>query len=181
MAADASKLSLRPIEAVEDELLKQFSCGRPQLDQFLRGDARDYDAHGLTTTVLVFHDDHASPIGFFSLTADSVHLSGVEKTDLGLPFSAPISYYPAVKITKLALAESMQGQGIGAYLIKLICGLASSAPFAVRLLTVDAVNQRPVVRFYEQAGFIESLSDKKEKQTQRTRETVLMFKDLYQS
>jgi hypothetical protein len=58
--------------------------------------------------------------------------------------------------------------------------MASEAPFAVRLVTVDAVNQEKVLSFYQRVGFIESLSEAKERQTQRARETVLMFKDLYQ-
>jgi GNAT superfamily N-acetyltransferase len=180
MAVDASKITLRHIQDVEDGVLKQFACGRPQLDDFLREDAVGYDQHGLTRTVVVFYQDISAPIGYFSLTADSVHLSGGERADLGLPFDAPISFYPAVKLTKLAVVESMQGSGIGEYLIDLICGIASSAPFAVRLLTVDAVNHERVLSFYKRVGFLESLSEKKEREAQKVRETILMFKDLYQ-
>lgn len=62
------------------------------------------------------------------------------------------------------------------------CGrphIVSTAPFAVRLLTVDAVNQQAVLNFYKRSGFIESLSDMKERQGQKVRDTILMFKDLY--
>lgn len=180
MAVDANKISLRHIQDVEDGVLKQFSCGRLQLDEFLHEDARDYDRHGLTSTVVVFHADIPTPIGYFSLTADSVHLSSGERMDLGLPFDAPISYYPAVKLTKLAVIESMQSTGIGGHLVDLICGIASSAPFAVRLITVDAVNHERVLSFYERAGFLESLSERKERGAQKVRETILMFRDLYQ-
>jgi len=48
------------------------------------------------------------------------------------------------------------------------------------MLTVDAVNQDAVLNFYERTGFIESLSEKKERQSQKVHETILMFKDLYQ-
>lgn len=180
MAIDRDSLSLRHIHDVEDEVLKQFSCGRAQLDEFLHDDARDYDAHGLTSTVVVFADDYAIPVAYFSLTADSVHLSGGERTDLGLPFDVPISYYPAVKITKLAVMSELQRSGIGKAIIDLICGIVSTAPFAVRLLTVDAVNQEAVLNFYQRTGFIESLSEKKERQSQKVRDTILLFKDLYQ-
>lgn len=108
MSVNAELLSLRHIRDVEDEVLKQFSCGRRQLDDFLIEDARDYDAHGLTSTVLVFLVGVSAPVAYFSLTADSVHLSGGERTDLGLPFDAPISFYPAVKLTKLAVAQGVQ-------------------------------------------------------------------------
>ncbi len=129
---------------------------------------------------MVFAPGNDAPVGYFSLTADSVHLSGGERTDLGLPFDVPISYYPAAKITKLAVASGLQRSDIGDALIALICGIVSTAPFAVRLLTVDAVNQPAVLGFYARTGFIESLSEKKERQNQKVRDTVLMFKDLYQ-
>lgn len=180
MVVDSNRISLRHIQDVEDEVLKGFSCGRLQLDEFLCEDAREYDRHGLTSTVVVFSDSISVPIAYFSLTADSVHLSGGERSDLGLPFDAPIAFYPAVKLTKLAVAESMQSKGLGKHLVNLICGIASSAPFAVRLLTVDAVNDERVIAFYERVGFIESLSEKKERGNQKLRDTILMFKDLYQ-
>ena len=59
MAIDRDNLTLRHIRDVEDEVLKQFSCGRSQLDEFLHDDARDYDAHGLTSIVV----DPADPEG----------------------------------------------------------------------------------------------------------------------
>lgn len=180
MVVDSSKLSLRHIRDVEDEVLKKFSCGRPQLDDFLHEDARDYDAHGLTSTVVVFSEGYPTPVAYFSLTADSVHLSGGERADLGLPFDVSISYYPAVKITKLAVVSDLQSSGIGEALIDLICGIVSTAPFAIRLLTVDAVNQERVLNFYQRTGFLESLSKKKERLGQKSRDTILMFKDLYQ-
>lgn len=180
MAIDRDRLSLRHIRDVEDEVLKQFRCGRPQLDEFLFDDARNYDAHGLTSTVVVFAQGHSTAAAYFSLTADSVHLSGSERSDLGLPFDVPISYYPAVKITKLAVSSGLQRSGIGDALIDLICGIVSTAPFAVRLLTVDAVNQEDVLNFYQRTGFLENLAETKERRSQKLRSTILMFKDLYQ-
>ncbi|MFZ4536858.1 hypothetical protein [Propionivibrio sp.] len=180
MAFDKTKLSLRHILDVEDEVLKQFSCGRSQLDDFLHNDARSYHAQGLTSSVLIFAKGHETPVAYFSLSADSVHLSGGERTDLGLPFNALISYYPAVKITKFAVVSKLQSSGIGTGLIDLICGIVSTAPFAVRLLTVDAANQEHVLNFYLRAGFLESLTEKKELQSKKSRDTILMFKDLYQ-
>lgn len=180
MIIDSKKLTLRSIRDVDDELLGHFDSGRPQLNYFLQQEARDYDLYGLTNTTLAFIADNSRPVAYFSLTADSVHLSNVERMELGLPFEASISFYPAVKITKLAVISQFQGKGIGKALINLICGIASEAPFAVRLLTVDAVNQVAVLKFYECNGFLESLSEQKERQNQRTRETILMFRDLYQ-
>ena len=78
------------------------------------------------------------------------------------------------------MISELQRSGIGEALIDLICGIVSTAPFAVRLLTVDALNQESVLNFYQRTGFLESLAEKKERQNQKVRDTILMFKDLYQ-
>jgi len=180
MAIERDRLSLRHIRDVEAKALHPFTCGRPQLDEFLRADAHNYDAHGLTSTVVVYAAGYGNPVAYFSLTADSVHLSSGERTELGLPFDAPISYYPAVKITKLAVVSPLQRSGLGKVLIELICGIVSTAPFAVRLLTVDALNLDAVLKFYARNGFLENLAQSKERQGQKVRDSILMFKDLYQ-
>lgn len=180
MAVEPASLVLRHIRDVEDHVLRQFSCGRDLLDNFLHDDARAYDTHGLTDTTVVFLNGQPNPVAYFSLTADSVRLNDFEQGELGLPFNVPITYYPAVKITKLAVASELQSCGIGGTLAALISGIVAGAPFAVRLLTVDAVNQPKVTAFYGKAGFLESLADKHERQNQKHRDTVLMIIDLYQ-
>lgn len=172
-------LVLRHIRDVDDRTLKGFTCGRLPLDAFLQEDARHYGAHGITSTVVVFLKERSAPAGYFSLSADSVRLTDTEEFELGLPFDAPISYYPAVKLTKLATATDLQSQGLGEAIVLLICGIVADTPFAVRLLTVDTVNQARGIAFYEQAGFMESLADRREKKNQRHPATVLMPKDLH--
>lgn len=107
MAVDVANLVVRHIRDVDDAALKGFTCGRDQLDAFLLDDARSYDAHGITSTVVVFTQGRAKPAGYFSLSADSVRLTDSETFELGIPFNAPISYYPAVKLTKLATAYGL--------------------------------------------------------------------------
>lgn len=179
MAVEVADLVLRHIRDVNDETLKGFTCGRGQLDEFLLADARHYDAYGITSTVVVFLRGRTAPVGYFSLSADSVRLTESEEFELGLPFDAPISYYPAVKLTKLATITELQSQGLGEAIVALICGVVADVPFAVRLLTVDAVNHPRVIAFYERVGFVESLADRREKKDKRAPATVLMVKDLY--
>lgn len=64
-------------------------------------------------------------------------------------------------------------------MVELICGMVADAPFAVRVLTVDAVNQPRVVSFYERLGFLQSMADQRERKNQLAPATVLMLKDLY--
>jgi hypothetical protein len=57
MAVDANKVSPWHIRDVEDGVSRRFSCGGSHLDEFLYDEDRDYDQHGLTNTVVVFHED----------------------------------------------------------------------------------------------------------------------------
>lgn len=171
---------LRYIQEIPDNLLNSFACGRKQLDLFLREDAKQYQDLALTTTVVVFSEKHEGIVGYFSLSADAVLLKNSEQFELGLGINFPIRYIPAAKITKLAVASSLQNKKIGQKLIDLICGLANVDNIAIRLLTVDAVNTPEVISFYESVGFVTSLNDSKGC-VNRDKETVLMFKDLFAS
>lgn len=171
---------LRHIQETPDNLLNSFACGRKQLDQFLREDAKQYQDLGLTTTITVFSENHEGIVGYFSLSADAVLLKNSEQFELGLGINFSIRYIPAAKITKLAVSSPLQNQKIGRQLISLICGLASIDRIAIRLLTVDAVNTPKIIGFYESVGFVTSLNDAKECKN-RDKETVLMFKDLFAS
>ncbi|CAE6880503.1 GNAT family N-acetyltransferase [Paraburkholderia domus] len=185
------EIALRKIYEVDRDALAGFTCGRDELDQFLTQEAHDYSDHGLTETVVAFTGSDASPAAFFSLSADGLKLEQSEQFELGLPFDCPILYLPAVKITKLAVRGDVQSSGLGATLIKIIEGLAFNGSVAVRLLTVDAVNNPRAIDFYQRHGFKTSMRhdirQKRVKKNQRGEqvppasepETVLMYRDLY--
>lgn len=174
---------LAPVDEVIQAVLDSFTSGDGELDVFLREDATSYAMHGLTSTTVVFTDASPDPIGFFSLSCDSLRLEGVELTELGLPFQAAIDFFPAVKITKLAVAENLQSQGIGEAIIKLIQGISFTPPFSARLLTVNAVNRERTLNFYRRLNFVDSSRNSAEGGQRRKGEvpkTVLMYLDLYQ-
>jgi GNAT superfamily N-acetyltransferase len=184
-------IALRKIYEVEQGALEGFTCGREELDQFLTQEAHNYSEHGLTETVVAFAGSDTNPAAYFSLSADGLKLESSEQFELGLPFDCPILYLPAVKITKLAVRQDVQSNGLGATLIKVIEGLAFNGSVAVRLLTVDAVNNPKAIAFYQQHGFKTSMRheirQKKVKKNKRGEqappadepETVLMYRDLY--
>jgi GNAT superfamily N-acetyltransferase len=186
-------LALRRICDIERALLVDFACGSDSLEEFLRDSAHDYAEHGITETAVAFAEPDPSPIGYFSLSADVLRLSDAEGFELGLPFECPIHSFPAVKITKLAVRTDMQGAGIGWQLVKLIEGLAFHGSVAVRLLTVDAINNPPALRFYERCGFRSSTYQALQQQPVRAGgrqrgparanneppRTILMYRDLF--
>jgi ribosomal protein S18 acetylase RimI-like enzyme len=167
----------RNIQDAPDGILAGFSCGRDQLDEFLHEDAKNYADHGLTKTVIVFLEGFNGVAAYFSLSSDAVVLNESEKFALGV--TLPVRSFPAVKITKLAIASALKRQKIGSELINFICGLVHHDQIATRLLTVDAVNTPEVLGFYEDTGFLHCLQEAKARQCQ-LRETILMFKDLFE-
>ena len=111
MTIDRDNLTRRHIRDIEDGVLNQF-CRRSRLAEFLREDARDFDTHGMSSTVIVLARGYSTPVASFSPTDDSVRMSSGERTDLRLPFDAPISYYPAVKITQLAVMRNCSAEAL---------------------------------------------------------------------
>lgn len=169
---------------ISQELLetsRKFTCGKASLDSFFLEESLDFDKHGLTFTTLVFGDGDPCALAYFSLSSDAIKLSGVEKEELGLPFQPHISYFPAVKIARFAVAANRQSEGIGAHLLQLIQGLVFSDHIATRLITLDADNDPRTIEFYKKNGFQESLHTQKlrEQQKQKDPETVHMIKDIY--
>lgn len=186
----SDNLALRRIYELEKDVLVGFGCGHGDLDVFLTDSAHDYSEHGLTETIVAFAGSDAAPAAYFSLSADGLPLRSSELLELGLPFDCPISYFPAVKITKLAVRSDMQSAGLGAELLKIIEGLAFSHSVAVRLLTVDAVNDPRAIAFYQRHGFKPSLQHEiRQQRADRNRpqrraneqppQSVLMYRDLY--
>lgn len=173
----------RSIVDVPKTELEAFQCTEEDLRQFLIEDALDFDGSNITKTTVVSLPDSPAILGYFSLSADAVPLSGGEELHLSLPFKSPTSFFPAVKITKLAVATAYQGNGLGGQLINYIMGLAFalSNAAAVRLLTVDALNKPDVLRFYEKNGFVECAQDARMRREQKNKRTIPMYRDMYAS
>lgn len=175
---DLNSLTLIRIDEVDPKLYKDFCCDRPELNEFLVEDAMYFHEQNLTNTTIVKLDDKM--VGFFSLSSDAIRLSTSEKGDLALNDEYQINYFPAVKITKLAVATEFAGKGIGRYLINMIEGLIYDLPLAVRFLTVDAIAIK--VDFYEKNKFVASLFREKQLRSALKGEesqNVLMHKDIY--
>ena len=150
---------LLPVTEVAPELLAAFRCGKDHLDAFLANSVGMHeDRLGLTT--VVFHRDvQDAVVGYFTLANDAVPLNTSEQAELGLRDDVALTAFPGVKIGRFAVAQNLQGQGVGAQLLELVLGeiLDSESLSAARLAIVDADNDPPVLRFYERHGFERSL------------------------
>jgi GNAT superfamily N-acetyltransferase len=126
-----------------------FSCGEPSLDVWLREQAVPATARR-TARTWVWVDEDGAVVGYYALAAHKVARADVpNKIGRGGP-----TEIPAVLLARLALAESLRGQGLGAVLVAdaLQRVVDATQTVAARLVVVDALHE-PVARFYESLGF----------------------------
>ncbi|HWA70683.1 MAG TPA: GNAT family N-acetyltransferase [Polyangiaceae bacterium] len=149
----ADQLKVRSLGAADSAVLASFSCGEPDLDDFLRSDALRLQGHRVVHTYLAFFD--TTLVGYMSMLADAVVLETKERKRLSLS-SHDHPGVPALKIARLGVAESFRAthSGAGAALVQIALALALDTAQRVgcRLLTVDAYPQS--VAFYERLGFV---------------------------
>lgn len=179
--------ALYRIDQVAAKRLEGFRCGDPNLDQFLAEYAIAYSLAGLTQTFIMIEPDCEVPVAYFSLSTDGMPLDFVERNRLSLAFDCSLSFFPSIKITKFAVREDLQSNGIGTDLIDTIGGLAHTPNVSARLLTVDAASNPRTIAFYERNGFRTSrrhadratMKNSRNRSAQGDSRTVHMFRDLY--
>lgn len=163
----------------ERDSVKNFSCGDIDLDDFLKNDSLIYDSHRLSSCYLLEKDCEVQ--AYFSIANDRVSIEDFDDRSSFNRFrrkrfnnSKRIKGYPAVKICRLAVSLTAQGNHIGSNIIDYIKGmLIRKSRSACRFLLVDAY--RDAIPFYRKNGF-EFLNPF----TESTGDTVLMYYDLFE-
>lgn len=126
-----------------------FSCGEPSLDAWLAEQAAPADARR-TARTWVWADQDGALVGYYALAAHKVARDEIPgKVGRGGPVEIP-----AVLLARLALSESLRGQGLGEVLVAdaMQRVVDATQTVAARLVVVDALHER-VARFYESLGF----------------------------
>lgn len=144
--------SLRRRDACEG-----FRCGVASLDTWLVEHAPGADAAGSARTYVAIDEEQDRVIGFYALTVASLERDeATGRASRGMP-RHPI---PAMLLARLAVDESVQGEGVGAMLLAdaMERTLLVAAEIGIRLLLVHAVNG-DARSFYLHYGFEVSPSD----------------------
>lgn len=178
---------LIPVSEVKPDVLKSFTCGVQNLDDFLH---TSHSAHSerISHTTVVFHRDYElGPVGYFTLSNDSIKLKSSEVSEFGLDDFNAIGSYPAVKLGRFAVAKDLQGKGdVGPQLLRFVQAsiLDENYRSAARLIVVDAANRDGVPQFYQRHGYVTSLWAEEQARNQGGRprnaapDTVKMVKDV---
>ncbi len=126
-----------------------FSCGRPELDRYIREIASQDVKRDLARVFVVL--DGADVVGFYSLSGDIVKKEDLPESHAKKLPHRPI---PAVLLGRMAVDNTQQGRGLGAWLMRdaLDKVLLASELIGFYAVTVDAKDG--AVEFYLQYEFI---------------------------
>jgi len=144
----------RPLAA--DDLVDEFDCGKPSLNEWLARHARQAQASGSARAFAVVDDakDGHRVVGYYSLTVGQVDTLQVpERIRKGMG-QYPI---PVVLLARLAVDQRYQGQGIGPGLLRdaISRALTISEQAGVRALMTHPLDA-DAARFYLTFGFVPS-------------------------
>lgn len=153
-----SRYEVRKLSA--DEHINSFNCGDADLNDFLLNEAAFYRKALLAVTYVFENKDTKQVVAFFSLANDKVSLSDFEnKTEFNrfrkkrFVNEKRLRSYPAAKLCRLGVDESMKGQSIGTVLLDFIKSyFVVDNKTGCRFLTVDAYAN--AVPFYLKNGFV---------------------------
>lgn len=138
-------------------LLSGFDCGVASLNAWLPKHARLAAAAGSARTYVIEDAEQSRVVGYHALCAAS--LSPREASPRGRR-GMPRHSIPAVLLARLAVDQSVQGHGLGAFLLRdaMARTLAAAAELGIRVMLVHALNGS-ARDFYIRHGFEPSPTD----------------------
>ncbi len=167
---------------LEDSLdLSTFDCGDADINEFLREDARNYQAEHMAKTWVFTNNNRI--IAFFSISNDCLTDLGEKKgftntiwnrlhRKVKVPNEKRFKNYPAIKIGRPGVCLENQRDGLAYELMKFIKGFAIlELKSACRFLLIDAYNKERQIKYYTNNGFSFLLDDDKDN-------TLMMYYDL---
>jgi GNAT superfamily N-acetyltransferase len=163
-------MEIRPLREADDRA--RFQSGDPDLDRFFRLFAgQNQFRHHIGVTYAGVEGSRI--LGFATIAAGHIEIED-------LPISArkklPRHPLPILRLARLAVDESAQGQGVGAQLLRFVLKLAvrMAVDFGCIGVIVDA--KRDAIDFYSKYGFI--AADPVEGQSDVRPQPVMMFLSL---
>jgi GNAT superfamily N-acetyltransferase len=148
---------LDPQPLGNEHRINGFDCGVGSLSIWLVKHARAAAGAGFARTYVVVDTEQDRVVGYHALSLASIEQADATKRGReGMP-QHPI---PAMLLARLAVDKTVQGKGIGAFLLRdaMSRALSVAEQAGMRLLLVHALNDEARA-FYEHFGFEPSPSD----------------------
>lgn len=127
-----------------------FACGEASLDTYLKQQATQDMRRRLAFCYVLHEPGSARILGYYTLSSTAVRFA-----DLPPDVTKRLARYPqipAVLLGRLAVDQTVQGQGISELLLVDALARALNAEIAAHLMVVDALHER-AAGFYEHFGF----------------------------
>lgn len=162
-------------ELVAGDGCNSLSLGDPAfapLKTFLRKEAKRLHQEHLARTFVIVPKGESKVLAY--ITTLCTHVAVEQFADHAVMDGFRYKDYPAIKLARLAVDSSLQGQGVGGQLVDFVIGLATEhvMPYTgCRFVVVDAKPQS--VDFYKKKGFWPISSNAAEPEA-----TTAMFIDL---
>jgi GNAT superfamily N-acetyltransferase len=137
--------------------VERFDCGIEALNVWLKKHALQAAAVGSARAFVILDDEQDRVVGYHALAAASItHPDATPRARKGMP-RHPI---PAALLARLAVDTSVQGRGIGAWLLRdaMLRALSASDELGIRVLLVHAIDDA-ARSFYLRHGFEPSRAD----------------------
>ena len=134
-----------------------FDCGNASLDDWLRKRAGQYDRRGLSRTYVLLRAGEVHVRGYYAVSNHSITFDALPP---GEAKGLPQIDVPVMLLGRLAVDRSVQGQGLGAYLLVDALRRAEylSKHVGVRAVEVHAIDNGARA-FYLKYGFMELRDD----------------------
>lgn len=128
-----------------------FTCGEPALDAYLHKQAGQDMRRGYATVIAARQSTSPEKVvGFYTLSAASILLTSLpNETARKMPRYPSV---PAIRLGRLAVETSQQGQHIGSLLVLDALRRATGNELAWAIFLVDAKSDRAAI-FYERFLF----------------------------
>lgn len=147
--------TIRRLDKAHDR--SAFDCGQPALSDWLKDRAGQFDRRDLSRTFVATRPDETLVLGYYAISTHRVIYDVLPAAEAkGLPRLD----VPVVLIGRLAVDQSVQGQGLGALLLvdALRRSVQISEQVGIRAVEVDALNDA-ARSFYMKFGFQSLLDD----------------------
>jgi GNAT superfamily N-acetyltransferase len=135
--------------------VSRFSCGKPQLDHWLKTRAFSNQQRGFTAVVVV-HDE-GNVVGYYGLAPTAVVPSVLPRS---IRTGQPPNPVPCILLGQLAIDVRYAGQGLGTSLLRhaLERSVQAAKLIGGRALIVHAVDYDAML-FWKRRGFLPKLND----------------------
>lgn len=147
--------TIRRLDKIHDR--SAFDCGQPMLNDWLKDRAGQFDRRDLSRTFVATRPEEVLVVGYYAISTHRVVYDVLPAAESkGLPRLD----VPVVLIGRLAVEQSVQGQGLGALLLvdALRRSLQISEQVGIRAVEVDALDEA-AKNFYLKYGFRSLLDD----------------------